>query len=92
VTLPSPSGAPTPAAAPPAAPPPPPEPVRFPLGWLLDHAAGPIKYRSLVDVVKQTTLDPRELSNLVLTHRPALTLASQQSVDGVWNESMLSTI
>lgn len=91
MTLPSPSGAPTPAAAPPAAPPPPPEPVRFPLGWLLDHAAGPIKYRSLVEVVKQTTLDPRELSNLVLTHRPALTLASQQSVDGVWNESMLST-
>jgi hypothetical protein len=93
VTLPSPSGAPTPAAPPPppAAPPPPPEPVRFPLGWLLDHAGGPIKYRSLVEVAKQPGLDARELATLVLTHGPALTLASQQSADGSWNGLMLAT-
>jgi hypothetical protein len=41
-------------------------------------------------VVKQAGLDQRELSNLVLTHGPALVLASQQSVDGTWNESMLT--
>ena len=91
MTLPSPLGAPTPAPAPPAAPPPPPEPVRFPLGWLLDHAGGPVKYRSLVDVVKQTGLDAREMANLALTHRPALVLAAQQSADGVWNGVMLET-
>jgi hypothetical protein len=56
---------------------------------MLDHAGGPLKYRSLVDVVKQGGLEPRELANLVLTHRPALVLAAQQSVDGTWNGSML---
>ena len=91
MTLPSPSGAPTPAPAAPAAPPPPPEPVRFPLGWLLDHAGGPIKYRALVDVVKQTGLDQKELTNFVFSHRPALVLAAQQAADGTWNESMLNT-
>jgi hypothetical protein len=64
--------------------------VRFPLRWLLDHAGGPIKYRALLDVVKQPGLEARELANLVLTHAPALTLASQQSADGTWNESMLA--
>src|SRR5687767_3200563 len=100
VTLPSPSGAPLPTTAPavpaaPAAAPPPPvipsEPVRFPLGWLLDHAGGPIKYRALVEVAKQPGLDVRELSSLVLTHGPALTLATQQSADGTWNQAMLAT-
>lgn len=76
---------------PPAAPAPPPEPVRFPLGWLLDHAGGPIKYRSLVDVAKTPGLDARELSALALGHPPALTLAAQQSLDGTWNQSMLAT-
>jgi hypothetical protein len=91
VTLPSPSGTPLPAPVPPAAPAPPPEPVRFPLGWLLDHAGGPIKYRSLSEVAKAPGLDHRELSNLALTHAPALTLASQQAADGTWNQAMLST-
>jgi hypothetical protein len=40
--------------------------------------------------VRQPGLEPRELTNLVLTHGPALTLASQQSPDGTWNESMLA--
>jgi hypothetical protein len=70
--------------------PPVPEPVRFPLGWLLDNAAAPIKYRALVDVAKPPDLDPAELLNLPLTHGPALSLAAQQGVDGTWNESMLA--
>jgi hypothetical protein len=76
---------------PPAAPAPPPEPVRFPLGWLLDHAGGPIKYRSLAEVARVPGLDIKSLSTLVLTHPPALALASQQAADGTWNESMLTT-
>jgi TPR repeat protein len=88
VTLPSPSSAPTPVV--PAPPAPPLEPVTFPLSWLLDHAGGPIKYRSLVEVAKTPGLDVRELQNLVLAHSPALILAAQQSADGTWNNSMLT--
>jgi hypothetical protein len=58
---------------------------------LLDHAGGPIKYRSLVEVAKQPGLETKELSTLVLTHAPALVLAAQQSPDGTWNASMLET-
>ena len=35
-------------------------------------------------------MDAKELSNLVLTHGPALTLAAQQSADGTWNGAMLT--
>jgi hypothetical protein len=44
-----------------------------------------------MDVAKPSGLDARELSSLVLTHAPALTLAAQQSPDGTWNQSMLAT-
>ena len=92
MTLPSPSEAPVSPAVPtpPPAPALPLAPVRFPLGWLLDHAAAPIKYRSLVDVAKAPGLDAKALSTLPLTHGPALTLASQQALDGTWNQSMLT--
>ena len=89
MTLPSPASAPAPLSTPPA-PPPAPSPVRFPLGWLLDHAAGPIQYRSLVEVAKAPGLDANALSSLPLTHRPALMLAAQQAMDGTWNQAMLS--
>ena len=44
------------------APPPPPLPtLQFPLGWLLDHASAPIRYRSLIDVAKMgSQLPPQE--------------------------------
>jgi hypothetical protein len=90
VTLPSPSSAPVPPVLPPPAPALPPGPVRFPLGWLLDHAAAPLKYRAIVDVAKATGLDARDVSTLPLTYGPALTLASQQSLDGTWNQAMLA--
>ena len=89
MTLPSPSSAPAPALPVPA-PVPSPTPVRFPLGWLLDHAAAPIKYRAVVEVAKAGGIDPIALSSLPLTHRPALTLAASQSIDGTWNQSMLA--
>jgi hypothetical protein len=97
VTLPSPSSAPVPPSASTpnpssvtAAPVVPPSPVRFPLGWLLDHASGPIQYRSVVEVARASGLESADLAALPLSHRPALTLAAQQSVDGIWKQSMQS--
>jgi len=90
VTLPTPSSVPAvPPPTPPSPPPLPPSPVQFPLGWLLDHASNAIKYRAIVDVAKLTLPGDRVLS-LPFTHRPALTLAIQQSTDGTWNRSMLT--
>jgi hypothetical protein len=64
--------------------------VSFPISWLLDHAAAPIKYRALVDVTKLTSTSSEALSVLPFTHRPALTLAVQQQWDGTWNHAMLT--
>ena len=73
----------------PAPPPLPPEPVQFPLSWILDHAAPPLQYRSIVDVAK-LEVPGDKLGNLALAYRPALTLAVTQSADGTWNNAMLS--
>lgn len=67
---------------------PPPEPVRFPLGWLLDHAAGPIQYRAITQVAR-VSAEPR-LQALTFSYGPALRLALSQAGDGTWNQSMLS--
>lgn len=69
-------------------PPPPPEPVRFPLGWLLDHAAPPIQYRAITQVAR-LHVDQR-IQALPFAFKPALTLAFTQAGDGTWNQSMLS--
>ncbi len=103
VTLPSPSSStlattsaalsPNP-AAPPApvasAPQPPPSPVRFPLDWLLAHAAPPIRYRAMTEVARISAADSEKVAALPFTHRPALLLAVQQAPDGMWGGSMLS--
>lgn len=73
------------------APPPPPLPaVGFPLEWLLDNASAPIQYRAIIDVAKLGTLVSPKVSDLPYTHRPAIELALQAAVDGVWNGSILS--
>ena len=73
-----------------AAPPPPPSgPVRFPLDWLLTHAAAPIQYRSLTEVARLTPAEGEQVSALPFTHRPALLLATQQAPDGTWGGGML---
>jgi hypothetical protein len=64
--------------------------VVFPLTWLLDHAAAPIKYRSIVDVAKLPGLATEGVACLPLTHRPALALAVSQRTDGTWNHTMLA--
>jgi hypothetical protein len=93
VTLPppSPSSSPSPPAPPltPAAVPPSP-PLTFPLTWLLDHAAAPIKYRAITEVAKLSSLITDQVASLPFTHRPALSLAVTQQPDGTWNHAMLT--
>ena len=78
-----------PLAAIPPAPPPPPA-VDFPLSWLLDHAAPPVAYRSLVEVARLPLRESTDLSVLPYAYRPALLLAMLQAPDGLWNGSMLT--
>ncbi len=73
-----------------APPPPPLEPVSFPLGWLLDHASAPIQYRATIDVAKMgDRVEPR-FHLLPYSYRPALELAIQADINGIWNRSILS--
>ncbi len=72
-------------------PPPPPPPLAamvFPLGWLLDHAAAPIKYRAAVEVARLSA--GTALSNLPFSFAPAIRLAVMQSAEGIWNNAMLT--
>jgi len=66
-----------------------PSPVRFPAGWLLDHASAPIQYRTLVDIVRPASGVPERFSGLPYAYRPALLLALLQKADGSWGQSML---
>lgn len=73
------------------APPPPPQAtLEFPLEWLLDHASAPVQYRAIIDVAKLDDAAPAGVANLPYTFRPALELAVQAAVDGVWNNAMLA--
>ncbi|MFL5576979.1 MAG: hypothetical protein ACJ79S_13520 [Gemmatimonadaceae bacterium] len=65
--------------------------MNFPAGWLLDHAAPPIQYRTLADVVRpgSAILSPG-FRALPYEYRPALLLALGQSVDGTWGHSLLA--
>lgn len=71
-------------------PPPPPAPVVFPLRWILDNAALPIQYRSVVEVAKLGEQVPASYANTPYFHRPAVEIAVRQSYDGTWNNAMLS--
>jgi hypothetical protein len=64
-------------------------PVEFPMTWLLDHASNPIRYRAIVDVARLGGDIARDAAILPYAHQPALMLALSQSVDGIWNGSML---
>ncbi|HRN53308.1 MAG TPA: hypothetical protein PK788_07410 [Gemmatimonadaceae bacterium] len=73
------------------APPPPPEAeVTFPLGWLLDNASPPIQYRATNEVAKLGGGAEFAAGLLPMAYRPALELAVQADVNGVWNDSMLA--
>lgn len=77
----------TPTAPPTAAPQ---APVRFPLGWLLEHAAAPLQYRAITDVARIGEQVGPKVVALTYTYKPALLLALQQRIDGTWNQSMLA--
>ena len=83
-TSPSPAAPIQPAAA---APPP---SITFPLTWLMDHAAAPIKYRAITEVAKLPPPIGDRVSSLPFTYAPALTLGMTQHPDGTWNHAMLA--
>src|SRR5690606_7265395 len=69
--------------------PPPEAEVKFPLGWLLKNASAPIQYRAINEVAKLEDVSFAP-GLLPLSYRPALELAVQADVNGVWNEAMLA--
>ena len=73
-----------------APPPPPQSEVTFPVNWLLRNASAPIQYRAINDVAKPVGGPLFTPGVLPLAYRPALELAIQADVNGVWNKSMLT--
>jgi hypothetical protein len=71
-------------------PPPPQETLEFPLEWLLNNASPPVQYRAIIDVARLGDRTSRGVSNLPYAYAPALELAIQAAVDGVWNGSILT--
>lgn len=57
---------------------------------MLEHAAAPLKYRSITEVARIADQVGPGLIALPYTYRPALLLALQQGLDGTWNRSMLA--
>jgi hypothetical protein len=66
------------------------EQLTFPLSWLLEHAAAPIKYRALAEVARPADAPATGIDWLPYSHRPAIRLAVTQSREGMWNHSVLS--
>ncbi len=64
--------------------------MAFPLEWLLSNASAPIQYRAMKDVAKLSGDLGTNRELLPMSYRPALELAIQANVDGIWNASMLS--
>jgi hypothetical protein len=64
-------------------------PVKFPLGWLLDHGAPPIQYRAIADVARLPGATSDPISALPYGHLPAVRFAVMQHADGEWGPSML---
>jgi hypothetical protein len=75
-------------AQPPTAPPQP--PVRFPLGWILQHASAPLQYRAITEIARIGEQAGPRVPSLAYGYKPALILALQQRIDGTWNQSMLA--
>lgn len=56
----------------------------------MEHAAPPIQYRAITEIAKIGDQAGSRLAALPYTHHPALVLAVQQRIDGIWNDSMLT--
>lgn len=66
------------------------DPIRFPLSWLLEHAAAPIKFRAVTEIARIPTDGADALASLPYTYKPALLLALLQRTDGTWPGGMLA--
>ena len=64
--------------------------VRFPLSWLLEHAAAPITFRAATEVARIPAASSDPLASLPYTFEPALLLALLQGPDGIWPGGMLT--
>ena len=64
--------------------------MEFPLEWMLNNASPPLQYRAIVDVAKLERKGSPAVADLPYAYRPALELAVQADIDGVWNHSMLA--
>lgn len=64
--------------------------VRFPLSWLLEHAAAPIKFRAATEIARIPATGADPLAALPYTFEPALLLALLQGPDGTWPGGMLT--
>lgn len=62
----------------------------FPLEWLLSNASAPIQYRAIKDVAHLGPDIGKDLDLVPMGFAPALELALQANVDGIWNGSMLT--
>jgi hypothetical protein len=57
---------------------------------MLNNAPPPVQYRAIIDVAKLSGQVNPSVQNLPYAYRPALELAVQAAVDGVWNRSILA--
>jgi hypothetical protein len=55
----------------------------------MEHAAAPLRYRAMTEVVKLGATVNQEIGSLPFTFGPALALGLLQAPDGTWNHSML---
>jgi hypothetical protein len=78
-----------PATTPPTAAGAPAPPVKFPLGWLLEHAAPPLQYRAIADVARLPGAASDPIAALPYGFFPAVRLALSQQADGEWGPTML---
>jgi hypothetical protein len=78
-----------PAPTPPTAAGAPAPPVKFPLGWLLEHGAPPIQYRAIADVARLPGAGNDPISALPYSYLPAVHFALSQRADGEWGPTML---
>jgi hypothetical protein len=66
----------------------PPEPIRFPVGWLLEHGAPAVRYRAAQMARLPLARDER-FAALPLGQPSAIRLAVTQRPDGCWGDSLL---
>jgi hypothetical protein len=65
------------------------EPVRFPLQWILEHAAPAVQYRALVDVARiPPATAAAQVDVLALAHPSALRCAVTMATDGTWGDRL----